>query len=60
MKFYNIKMRNGETHFINQDIHTALKRSLMQNFKDRKEFFDIDADTTIKIDQISSITLDKD
>jgi len=53
-------MRNGETHFINQDIHTALKRSLMQNFKDRKEFFDIDADTTIKIDQISSITLDKD
>jgi len=53
-------MRNGETYFINENIHTALKRLLKQNFKERKEFFDIDADTTIKIDQISSITLDKD
>jgi len=60
MKFFNIKMRNGETYFINENIHTALKRLLMQNFKERKEFFDIDTDTTIKIDQISSITLDKD
>jgi hypothetical protein len=60
MKFYNIKMRNGDVHFINEKQHTAIKRVLAQNFRDRREFFDLDEDTTIKVDQISSITLDKD
>jgi hypothetical protein len=47
-------------HFINEKQHTAIKRVLAQNFRDRREFFDLDEDTTIKVDQISSITLDKD
>lgn len=60
MKYFNIKLRNGDSHLINEKTHTAIKRVLAQNFRDRKDFFDIDEDTTIKIDQIASITLDRD
>ena len=59
-KFYNIKMGNGDVFFINQETHTALKHVLMKSPRDRKEFFDIDDNVTIKVGQIVSVTLDKD
>jgi hypothetical protein len=60
MKYYNIKTKTGETYLIDSNQHTAIKRVLMQNFRDRKEFYDLDTDTTIKIDSIVSISLDRD
>ena len=60
MKFFNIKMRNGETYFINETQRTAIKHSLLKGFKERADIFELDKDTIVRLDQIVSITLDRD
>lgn len=60
MKFFNIKMRNGETYFINETQRTAIKHSLLKGFKERPDIFELDKDTIVRLDQIVSITLDRD
>ena len=58
-KLYNIKMKNGDTIYIDELQYNNLKRTLMLSFRERPEFFTID-ETIIKVDYIASIKLDKE
>ena len=58
-KLYIIKLKNGESIFINELQYSALKRTLMLPFRERPEFFSIDEEI-IKIDYIASVKPDKE
>jgi len=60
MKWFNIKMKDGDLFFINEEQCKMLRNILSQKFSIRPDFYSLNEDTMIKIDYIASITLDKD
>jgi len=60
MKWFNIKMKNGDIIDINEQQYKTLCKILSQKFSIRPDFYFPDEDTIIRIDYIANIQPDKD
>lgn len=60
MKWFNIKMKDGDLFLINEEQCKTLRNILSQKFSVRPDFYSPNEDITIKVDFIASIQPDKD
>ena len=59
-KWYDIQLKNGEVHEVDEEKFKKIREILAENRATRADFINLDENTTIRIDSIVSIKLEKD
>ena len=60
MKWFDVKMKNGEVIDIDEEQHKSLRRILTAKFSERPDFYFVDDERLIKIDFIATVLPFKD